>query len=303
MPDSVFFYNPIWIGPGGRLVWSILFTTIGLLWVMMLMKRPAVKTKLAGPGIFVVGIGAGVSMVVAGKTVMENSLTGDTLIPFGFMIAWFSFICGIWAMIMSINFSPLPLPFSRRVHIAGTAAVMVALYVLGGFIHSISILTAWGLALTLIVSISLYIWSLPRRVNDATWAEAIAGALASFVLMTFIYAIIPHEWITFATSYLGFTKDVKLSAGGEFVIQTWLNGNFWTSRTRVLPFELNMEAVQDNATMAIYVITAVINVKLFAAWQKRNEPIAIPASDDSSDSPTKVSRFGRPLRALKTSKA
>src|SRR5690606_39242257 len=114
---------------------------------------------------------------------------------------------------------------------------------------------------------------------------------------------IPHEFITFATSYLGWTKDVKLSAGGEFILQTWLNGDVWTKNTRGIPFELNMEIIQDHATMAIYVITAVINVKLFAAWQKRNDAPAKVEAEESADAPKKTSRFGRPLKALKTSKA
>jgi hypothetical protein len=86
--------------------------------------------------------------------------------------------------------------------------------------------------------------------------------------MVFIYAIIPHEWITFATSYLGFTSDAKVSSGGQIILNTWLDGNFWTKQTRIIPFAVSFEALQDQATIAIYVIGATINIKLFAAWQK-----------------------------------
>jgi hypothetical protein len=307
LPGSVFDFQLDWMGPAGRLVWSVLLTTIGLFWVMLLMKRQAVTSKVAGPGILIVGTGAGIAMVLAGKTFLDGTLTGDTLVPFGFMIAWFSFVCGIWTLIMSVTFNPLELKFSHKQQLWGTIAIVIGLYVLGGLIGSSQLwfvfVTTWLIFTVIVVSISLYIWSLPRRENDATWAEAIAGALAVFVMMTFIYALIPHEWITFATSYLNFTKDVKVSEGGTFVLQTWLNGDVWTKQTRVIPFEINLEIIQDHATIAIYVITATINIKLFAAWQKRNVPVVAPEESETNEAPSKTSRFGRPLRALKPSRA
>lgn len=290
------------MGPGGRLVWSVIFTVLGTFWIMLLMKHRAVKSQKAGPGILVVGSAAGAGMVIAGKTILENSLTGDTLIPFGFMIFWFSLICGILAIIMSISFKQLKLPFDTKSLIIGAFVIMVALYLLGGFVHSITILTAWLIAVVFFTAISLVLWTLPKQTTPATWAQAVAGGIASFVMMTFIYAIIPHEWITFATSYLGFTKDAKLSEGGEFVLQTWLNGNFWTKNTRIIPFEINLEIVQDHATIALYVIGATLNIKIFAAWQKRNEEIKEEATE-SVETEKKVSRFGRPLKALKAQKA
>lgn len=307
LPGSVLHFQLDWIGPAGRLVWSVIFATVGLLWVMLLMKYPAVKSKLTGLGILVVGTGAGASMVLAGKTFLDGSLTGNTIVPFGFMIAWFSVLGGLWALIMSVHVKQLKLPVSMTRFVAGTVAVIVALYVLGGLVGpsapSVAIVTTWLIMTVIVAAISIYIWTLPPRTEQSTWAEAIAGALGVFVLMALIYAIIPHEFITFATSYLNFTKDVKVSAGGEFVLQTWLNGNFWTKRTRFIPFEINMEIIQDHATIAIYVITAVVNVKLFAAWQKRNTPIAAKEETEVSAGPTKTSRFGRPLKNLRASRA
>lgn len=303
IPSSIFGFQLDWMGAGGRLVWAVVFTTVGLLWIMLLMKAPSVKSFKTGLGILVVGTGMGASMAIAGKTILKDSLTGDSLIPFGFMIAWMCFIGGIWALIMALKVDQLKLPFSNKILLTGTLGIMGVLYLIGGFVNSIAIATALLMMLTAIISISLYIWSKPKRETQPTWAEAVFGGLFSFVMMTFIYAIIPHEFITFATSYLNWTKDVKLSAGGEFVLQTWLNGEFWTKNTRLIPFELNMEIIQDHATMAIYVITAVINVKLFAAWQKRNDAPAKEEVEATEDAPKKTSRFGRPIKALKASKA
>lgn len=304
MPRSVFFYHPIWAGPGGRLVWAILLLSIMLLWTMLLMKHPAVKSYKTGAAIFVIGVAAGIGQVVLGKITNKTQLVRDTLVPNGYITLWIAAICGLWVFIMAINAKQLNLKFSRNVHLVGTLVLIVAFYLIGGFVHSVSILTAWAMMATLVVSITLFIWSLPPREKDATWAGAIAGALASFFMMAFIYAIIPHEWITFATSYLGFTKDAKVSAGGQFVLNTWLDGKFWTKRTRVLPFEVTFETLQDQATMLIYVIGATLNIKLFVAWQKRNEPVVAKAeSADVDSAPSKLSRFGRPLKVLKTSKA
>lgn len=267
------------------------------------MKHNAVKSIKTGPGIAVVGFIAGAGMVVVGRIFEKTPLVKDTLVPNGFLILWITLVTGVWVTIMAIRVNPLKLPITKMQHLGITIAAIVVLYVIGGFFHGISILCAWLIMFTILGSITVFIWSLDRRTEQSTWVLAISGALASFVLMTFIYAIIPHEWITFATSYLSFTKDAKVSTGGQFVLNTWLGGDFWTERTRLLPMEVTYEMLQDQATMAIYVIGAVINIKLFAAWQKRNDPLPEKSEEASSDAPTKTSRFGRPVKAVKASKA
>ncbi len=304
LPSSIFFFDISWIRPGGRLVLAVLLLTVGLLWIMLLMKHPAVKSFKTGAAIFVLGVGGGTSMVIVGRLLDESSLARGTLIVNGFMIAWIAGFCGLWTMILSINASQLKLPVSKLQHTGITIAIMLIFYVIGGFVHNVSVLMAWLAIITLLTSVSLYIWSLPKRTEDGTWAEVIFGAMASFVLMALIYAIIPHEWITFATSYLGFTADAKLSEGGQFILKTWLDGNFWTKQTRLIPFEVTLEAMQDQATMAIYVVGAVINIKLFSAWQKRNDPLQAKDETQSSESKlSKLSRFGRPMKSLKATKA
>jgi hypothetical protein len=102
---------------------------------------------------------------------------------------------------------------------------------------------------------------------------------------------------TYATSYLTFTKDVKISTGGEFVLKTWMRGEFWDDRTSLIPFEVNMVHLQDQTTTLIYIIGAVINVKLFVAWQNRNAPYPKKAElAEGEEAPTKTSRFGRPVK-------
>ncbi len=306
LPGSVLNFQLDWAHPAGRLIWAVLFTTFGLIWIMALMKRPAVKSNQTGPKILVGCVVAGSAMVLAGKTILEDSLTGDTLVPFGFMIAWFGFITGVWVSIMAINFKQLELKISKVQFFASSLVAVLAIYLIGAFVgrsvEPVAYIAAWINLFLIVTIITLFILQMPHRTQDATWAEAVFGATYAFIMMTMIYAIIPHEWITFATSYLGFTKDVKVSAGGEFVLQTWLNGQFWSSNTRLIPFEINLEIVQDHATIALYVITAWINILLFSAWQKRNLPVEEKVANEE-EKPVKTSRFGRPLKNLKATRA
>lgn len=83
-----------------------------------------------------------------------------------------------------------------------------------------------------------------------------------------------------------------------------MGGEFWSDKTRLIPFEVNMVQLQDQATILIYVIGAVINVKLFVAWQNRNTPYVTKTDELEQDqeAPTKTSRFGRPVRKVKKTK-
>ena len=48
----------------------------------------------------------------------------------------------------------------------------------------------------------------PKPDKPTTWALAMVGAAYVFWLFLLAYAIIPHEFITFADTYLKWSKDV-----------------------------------------------------------------------------------------------
>lgn len=272
------------------------------------MKRPAVKHKnrFAGPAIMFLGSGGGLTLVIVGRFIFDGTKeTGLGLETMGWMTVYPALIFGFWGALMAINAKQIKLPVTRTKFLSITFVLIFILYILGGKVHVLTMPLVWVNILIFLVSISLVIWSLPKREKDGTWAETIIGAFAVFVMMTLLYAVIPHEWITYATSYLNFTKDVKISTGGEFILKTWLDGSFWNDNTKIIPFEVNMVHLQDQTTTLIYIIGAVINVKLFVAWQNRNQPY-VKKSDaiaQGDEAPTKTSRFGRPVKKTKKVKA
>lgn len=306
LPQSLFSFHLAWAPHAGRLIWGLLLLTVFLFWTMLLMKRPAIKYKnrFAGPIIILLGTGGGATLVLTGKYVFDDTFSALGQVTLGWMTIYMSIIFGVFATIMAIEAKQIKLPFTTAKFLTMTIALMVLLYVIGGFVYALTIPFVWLNILIFIVSISLIFLSQPKRTQDGTWAETIIGAFAVFTMMTLLYAVIPHEWINYATSYLNFTKDVKISTGGEFVLKTWLRGEFWDDRTRLIPFEVNMVHLQDQTTTLIYIIGAVINVKLFVAWQNRNTPyVKKPAEVDGEEVSKKTSRFGRPVKKTKQIKA
>ena len=302
LPQSLFSFELTWVSPAGRLIWGLFLLTVFLFWTMLLMKRPAVKYKnrFAGLAIIVLGCGGGATLVFAGKYIFDDTFSALGQVTMGWMTIYTALIFGFWGCIMAIDAKQIKLPLSRGLLVLVSVVVMFVLYFVGAMVDALTIPFVWVNVLIFFGLISAIIWSLPKREQDGTWAETILGAFAVFVMMTLLYAVIPHEWITFATSYLNFTKDVKISTGGEFVLKTWMHGEFWADNTRLIPFEVNMVHLQDQTTTLIYIIGAVVNVKMFVAWQNRNAPYPKKAElAEGEEAPTKTSRFGRPVRKTK----
>lgn len=125
----------------------------------------------------------------------------------------------------------------------------------------------------------------PKSDRPTTWAQALAGSVYVFALFLLAYAVIPHEWITFADKYLQWGKD-----------------QYVTKSTTAIPFakswnwptSIDMQAVRDIVVVLIYVVFFWLNIALFVLWQKRPTK-----SELETREPVEVgrSRFGRPLKA------
>jgi hypothetical protein len=126
----------------------------------------------------------------------------------------------------------------------------------------------------------------PKSDKPTTWAMAMAGAVYVFWLFLLAYAIIPHEFITFADKYLQWGKD-------KYVIKSTtampgISSFNW-------PISIDMQAVRDVAVVVLYNIFFVANIILFVKWQARK-----PKPEGGEEAQAVVvgrSRFGRPLKA------
>lgn len=117
-----------------------------------------------------------------------------------------------------------------------------------------------------------------RSAEPTTWAAAIAGAMVVWAWMTLAYAVIPHEWLNFSASYLNFGKST-----------------YALRRNSIIPTDVTREAVAHIVVTGIYIQMLVLNVYLFAAWQKRK--VAEPAAEGEGPATPVTGPFARLRRA------
>jgi hypothetical protein len=218
--------------------------------------------------------------------------------PAGRLI-WASLITlvGIAFVVALIKPPRLTRPFSTRTGVAIFFIVPVVGYIIAVLIPADADIANWKLdaiivdLVLLILTAHAMLMVLSRKPRDpnqeTTWTEAFGGALGTFALMALAYAVVPHEWLTYANSYLPWgdsTNFIFRSTDKMLWVLPWH-----------YPFDFNFPALRDIVVTMIYVIFLGINLKLFVMWQKRNEVKAVPEPVEGA--PARRSRFGRPLRA------
>lgn len=114
-----------------------------------------------------------------------------------------------------------------------------------------------------------------RRPNPAplTWGEAMLAAAFVFAVMFFAFGVVPHQWLTYADSELGWRADRLVYGPGDIL-------------DRALPFTITYRSIRDLIVAGIYVVFVAGMVFLWALWQKRGR--VKPAELETS-------AFGRPL--------
>jgi hypothetical protein len=126
----------------------------------------------------------------------------------------------------------------------------------------------------------------PKPIEPPTWAQAMLGAVATFALMLLAYAVIPHEWIVFAGSYLRWNASKFLVRSGQKIGPIhWLN------------FDINLQAVNDAIATLIYVVMLGLNIYLFSLWQKRPTQSESAAAATTEEKVVGTSAYGRPVTA------
>jgi hypothetical protein len=138
-----------------------------------------------------------------------------------------------------------------------------------------------------------YVWTKkPKPPEPATWAQTILGAMGVWVMMAVGYGTIPHEFITFGTSYLNFNT-----------------ATFMLKKNTFLTFDITRSVAVDVGVSIIYGIVLTLQVWLFVRWQKRPayEPDAEAVAADDESAPggplsrlrrrreKRVSAYGRPV--------
>jgi hypothetical protein len=204
--------------------------------------------------------------------------------------ALFLTIIGIAIIITLIKPPRMERPFSTKAGVAIFFVIVIGTLVLGKLIPDWQRTILWiGIFVFLA---HLFMMLASRKPRDpeipATWAECIAGAMATFIMMALAYAIVPHEWLTFANSQLQWGDSSKFVVTSNQDILGILPVHY--------PFAINYPALRDIVVTLIYVVFLGLNLKLFVMWQHRND---VPAATDAADAPVKRSRFGRPLQAMR----
>ena len=118
-------------------------------------------------------------------------------------------------------------------------------------------------------------WAMQRRPagKPTSWGEAMVGATYVFGALFWVFGVVPHQWILWADSELGWTVDRFLVGPGEVL--------------DALPFVIPYSALRDIMVVNIHVVYVVAIVKFAAAWQNRGK--AAPVEE------TTTSDYGRPL--------
>jgi fumarate reductase subunit D len=104
-----------------------------------------------------------------------------------------------------------------------------------------------------------------KSTEPSTWVQVILGAMFVWIMFALGYGVIPHEWLTFANSYLNFDSS-----------------SFLMHKNRILHFDITRDKVADAVAAVIYVVVLGLNIFFFAAWQKRK--VAEPATGDGAAS-------------------
>lgn len=213
---------------------------------------------------------------------------GDFAVRPAGRLIWFSILLvyGIAIVVALIRPPVLKRPFPDAVGYALIPAIIVGGLVLGKVVSPLQ--RTIILAAIAALAAHVFMLVLSRKPRDSerptTWAEAFAGAVGVFALFLLAYAIVPHEWLTFADAQLEWGDSAK------FVWQANdpILGLFWEYK-----FNFDYPALRDIVVTGIYVILLGLNVKLWVMWQRRHE---VKAAPDVAAAPARRSRFGRPLR-------
>jgi hypothetical protein len=131
---------------------------------------------------------------------------------------------------------------------------------------------------SVLVSILLFgigLLVMKRRPADkvSTWGECMVGAVFVFGTLFWIFGVVPHQWIQWADSELGWRSDRFLVGPGDVLDN--------------LPFVIPYSALRDIVVVMIHVVYVAAWIIVWSKWQNRGkvEPVEETVRSD----------YGRPL--------
>ena len=149
----------------------------------------------------------------------------------------------------------------------------------------VAFLTSLLLAALMIAPIFPYAKRRPVG-TPLTWGEAMLAGVYVFFIIFWVYGVVPHQWLTWADSELGWRPDL-IWFGPEGQVTLPFVG--WSLQTPWFPIKVNARAVRDIVAVVIYVAFLAGQMWIWAWWQNRGKR----AADVKAIEPT--STYGRPL--------
>lgn len=156
----------------------------------------------------------------------------------------------------------------------------------GGFDNAKIISVRYIVAVLVLMGLLVpFFWVAKNREPGAplTWGEAMIAAVYVFFLFFWLYGVVPHEFLNWADSELGWRPDKKI-IGPE---ASWAWWSFW----KKIPITVHKQVIRDILAVHIYAVGLGGFIWAAAFWNDRAKKRA------ESTAVEKVSTYGRPLVA------
>jgi hypothetical protein len=129
-----------------------------------------------------------------------------------------------------------------------------------------------------------FFWYAAKRKPGAllTWGEAMVAATYVFLVLFWLYGVVPHEFLNWADSELAWRPDRKV-IGPEGSWASWWG--FWQK----IPLTIHLQIIRDVLATVIYGVGLGGLIWAFAYWNDREKKAAAAGEVEQ------VSAYGRPL--------
>ncbi len=132
-----------------------------------------------------------------------------------------------------------------------------------------------SLVVTVVLALIVVLYAKKRPAGASlTWGEAMAASVFVTFGLFWAFAVVPHQWLIYASGELQMRSDALLAGPGSTGIAEWS------------PVVVSKAALADIVAITIYGIMFVSTVALWAVWQGRGSK----KTDE-----VERSNYGRPL--------